>query len=127
MKRNFGNDFERKNGTEYEQLSIDDALLQPRRPQKLSAERTVSEQMRSEYASSLTVSDAVATETADVPSAIKATDEPQNVACDVLNIAECDDAFSLDNTQTELIAGLQMCEDCTNCTDFNECFSRKGE
>ena len=127
MKRFFEKPFVSENEIEYEQLRVPDELLQPRRPQKLSAERTVSDQMRSEYALSNAESGSVATKQTDVTSVKEATEKPQNVDYNILNVSEFDDAFTLDDLQTILLPDIQVCEDCTNCADFNECFSKKGE
>ena len=66
MKRFFEKPFVSENELEFEQLRIEDELLRPRRPQKLSAERTVSELMRSEYALSNAESGSVATKQTDM-------------------------------------------------------------
>lgn len=127
MKRFFKKPFVSENELEFEQLRVPDELLQPRPPQKLSAERTVSELMRSEYASTNAVSELVATEKADGTSATEATKKHQNVENNILNITERDDAFTLDDLQTILLPDLQMCEDCTNCDNYEECFVKKGD
>ena len=127
MKRFFKKPFVSENELEFEQLRIEDELLHPRRPQKLSAERTVSELMRSEYASTNAVSELVATEKADGTSATEATKKHQNVENNILNITECDDAFTLDDLQTILLPDIQVCEDCTNCDNYEECFAKKGD
>ena len=127
MKRFFEKPFVRKNEIEYEQLRVPDELLQPRRPQKLSAERTVSDQMRSEYALSNAESGSVAVKQTDVTSVIKATEKPQNVEENILDVSEFDDEFTLDDLQTILLPDLQVCEDCTNCDNYEECFDKKGD
>ena len=127
MKRFFEKPFVSENEIEYEQLRVPDELLQPRRPQKLSAERTVSDQMRSEYALSNAESGSVATKQTDVTSVKEATEKPQNVDYNILNVSEFDDAFTLDDLQTILLPDLQVCEDCTNCDNYEECFDKKGD
>lgn len=127
MKRFFEKPFVSENEIEYEQLRVPDELLQPRRPQKLSAERTVSDQMRSEYALSNAESGSVATKQTDATSVKEATEKFQNAEENILNVSELDDAFTLDDLQTILLPDLQVCEDCTNCDNYEECFDKKGD
>ena len=127
MKRFFEKPFVSENEIEYEQLRVPDELLQPRRPQKLSAERTVSELMRSEYALSNAESGSVATKQTDVTSVKEATEKPQNVDYNILSVSEFDDAFTLDDLQTLFVPDLPVCEDCTNCDNYEECFDKKGD
>ena len=127
MKRFFEKPFVSENELEFEQLRIEDELLRPRRPQKLSAERTVSELMRSEYALSNAESGLVATKQTDVTSVKEATEKPQNVDYNILSVSEFDDAFTLDDLQTLFVPDLPVCEDCTNCDNYEECFDKKGD
>ena len=101
--------------------------MHPRNPQKLSAERTVSELMRSEYALSNAESGSVATKQTDATSVKAATEKFQNAEENNLNVSELDDAFTLDDLQTILLPDLQVCEDCINCDNYEECFDKKGD
>lgn len=127
MKRFFEKPFVSENELEFEQIRIEDELLQPRRPQKLSAERTVSDQMRSEYALSNAESRSVATKQTDATSVKEATEKFQNAEENILNVSELDDSFTLDDLQTLFVPDLPVCEDCTNCDNYEECFDKKGD